>query len=195
MRLDPIVTDLCRTEVIESLGCIGTVLRRSGLWEDVDWVVAVTGATVKAGVGMPRKSPWCPESPWSSGEFGGLWELDGRHTLVLSHPKILRWRLPPSFCRPGREKHKTGVTLFSAVATMSTVRVPKIENRLFKASWGIRHSVGLGLFFRDNASAVTFLAPGRWFGMRRITNRPRRWKSPRVLLNREMEWVPPCLRM
>ena len=45
-------------------------------------------------------------SPWSSGEFWGLWELEERHTLVLSRPKILIGRLPSKLCRPGRVKCK-----------------------------------------------------------------------------------------
>ena len=36
-------------------------------------------------------------------------------------------------------------------------RDPKAENSLGKVSWGSRHSVGLGLFRRDRASAVIFL--------------------------------------
>ena len=78
---------------------------------------------------------------------------------------------------------------------MSTRGVPKTENRLFKVSWGIPRSVGLGLLIRDSAYAVIFLALERWVGMRRITNWSRRLNSFKVLLNREMEWVSPYLRM
>ena len=102
MRLDPTVEGLCGTEGVKCWGCIGIVLRRSAVWEDADWVVAVTGATVETGVGMQRESQWCRGSPWPSGGFWGLWELEGKRTLGLSHPKIWSLYCPGSVVRVGR---------------------------------------------------------------------------------------------
>ena len=68
------------------------------------------------------------------------------------------------------ERASTAQALSSAVANMSMRGVPKTENRLRKVSTGGRHSVGLGLLRHDNASVVTFRAPGRCVGIRIITN-------------------------
>ena len=119
----------------------------------------------------------------------------GARGKVYTRPKPshdMERRQPPKLCRPGRVKCKLE---FTAVANMSTRVVPKAENSLSKVSWGSPHSVGLGLFSQDRASAVTFLAPGRWVGMSRIPNWSRRWNSSSILLNNDTEWVPPCLHI
>ena len=101
----------------EALGEIGVVTcwvrtgkepRWSTEHEDVDWVVVIGDAKDKTGFGMPLESLWCPESPWFSGGSLGRWELEGRHTLGLSHPTILRGCRPPKICRPGRVKCRLG---------------------------------------------------------------------------------------
>ena len=69
--------------------------RWSTVWEDEGWVVV---AAVETGAGKWSESLWCRGSPWSSGEFWGLLELEGRHTLGLRRPIIWRGRLPPKLC-------------------------------------------------------------------------------------------------
>ena len=106
MRLDITGKALCGTEGVGCWECIGTVLHWSAVWEDEGWVVVAAGATVATGAGKQWESPWCHGSPWSSGGFWALWELEGRRTLGLSHPKIWIGRLSPKPCRPGKMKHK-----------------------------------------------------------------------------------------
>ena len=83
----------------------------------------------------------------------------------------------------GKGDTKMGDTLLAAVAIMSTRGFPKTQNRLFKVSYGSRHSVGLGLFVLDNASAVTLRNPGRWVWVRLMCWRSNRFNRSTVLVN------------
>ena len=78
---------------------------------------------------------------------------------------------------------KMGDTLLAAVVIMSTRGFPKTQNRLFKVSYGSRHSVGLRLFVLDNASAVMLRDPGRWVWVRLMCWRSNRFNSSTVLVN------------
>ena len=124
------------------------------------------------------------ESPLFSGGSWGWWELEGMRTLDLSRPKIWRGRRPPKLCRPGRVKCKLE----------SPCSVPRVANMFTRGSLRQRttwvrfpeedaHSVGLGLFRRDRATVVKFLAPGRWLGMSRILNWSRSIWATAVLLS------------
>ena len=98
--------EVLRSET-EGVGCwarIGRELCWSAEWGEARWVVVAMGATVQTGAGKQLESPWCRGSLWSSGEFWGLWELEGRRTLGLSRPKIWRGGWPPKLCRPGMVK-------------------------------------------------------------------------------------------
>ena len=101
-------------EVLSEIGAVsrwvrtGKEPRWSAECEAVDWVVVVGDAKDETGFGMLSESLWCPESPWFSEGSLGRWEPEGRHTLVLSPPTILRGCRPPKLCHPGRVKCRLG---------------------------------------------------------------------------------------
>ena len=96
----------CGTGAYECWELTAIEPRWSAECEDVGGVVVVGGATVETSTVRWSESPWCLGSPWSSGDFRGLWELEGRRALDLSLPKIWRGRLPLKLCCPGRVKCK-----------------------------------------------------------------------------------------
>ena len=106
MRLDLTGVAPCGTGADECWEHTGIEPRRSAECEDVGGTVVVGDATVERSAVRRSESPWCLGSPWSSGDFRGLWELEGMRTLDLSRPKIWRGRLPFKLCRPGRVKCK-----------------------------------------------------------------------------------------
>ena len=97
-------------------------------------------------------SPSCLEKFWSFPKFGNNWswrECIDQSWVVLRYGEA-----------------STAQVLSSISSAL------KAENRLFKVPSGRRHSIGLGLLSRDNASAVTLRAPHRCVGIKVIAN----WK-------------------
>ena len=141
-------------------GKTGIVGRPVKVTEDIGWVVGEWEAKTWMDSRMVSQWPACLRTfescPWS----WLLSELVETQTPNLNCCKGLTGRLPPMLSCPGRVTQRCD-TLYWLV-NMSTRGFPKTQNRLFKVSCGSRHSVGLGLFILDNASAVTLRDPGKW---------------------------------
>ena len=75
-------------------------------FEDVCSTVEEPGAMVWMDVVMQSRWPGCREILGFYGEFWGQCEPEETHKLVLNRPRIGTGRLPPTLCRPGKEKHR-----------------------------------------------------------------------------------------
>ena len=194
-RLDLTGEALCEIGAVSYWVRTGKEPRWSAECEDVDWVVVVGDAKDETSFLMLLESLWCPESPWFSGGSLGRWELEGRHTLGLSRPTTLRGHRAPKLCRPGRVKCRLGSPCSLPWRMCRLVGSLRQRTAWVRFPEGAAILSDLGVFRPDRASAVKFLAPGRWVGMSRIPNLSRRWNISSVLLKSNLEWFPPCLRI